>query len=367
VRASPRITPCVALLVALATSTTAAASDGGAPPIKVETVRLTRPVWLLGLDDPSFLLGFRGHETGARVYVFPLANTTRTDQKEAGKQKEDTLGRETRELALFVSERIFVETNCVPTTAVVAVPGGGPVVSGQEWDLATLARVSAPLDADVVVSGTLAAFWGDAREEVKLDLWDAKARTRFHTARATTLGAPATSEALALASQVVAQLVSTKRCKRITPPATWAAPSKDLVAPYVTGLNQLLAQLFAESGVIPVSSLWGEDAMQRWYAKLREHMLSSTPARLMQLRGVLLSKAYGGPTWKTVSGPLLADLGTLKDPTDEIYQLSPLVFARLGSSGACAARKAAMASLKNPALASWLAKIDCGRAAAPRP
>jgi hypothetical protein len=328
-------------------------------PLKVEVVELDRPVWLLGLGDPTFLLRFRGRETGARVIVFPLANTTPTDLKQATEQKEDDLGRQTRELALFVAERIFIETSCGATTGIIAVRGGGPVVGGREWPIDSLAHTSAAAGADVIISGALTSSWGGARQHVKLDLWDAKTRARVHTSESTTYAADARSAALGLAADVVDHLVSTKRCKRLTPPATWAAPGVGDIEPYLSGLNQLLAQVMAENGVTPVANIWGEDNMLHWYARVRTKLPSSTPARLMQLRGVLLSKAYGGTAWKTAAGPLLTELGALDDPTDEVYQLSPLVLARFGSSTACATRKAALDARKNPSLSAWLARVDC--------
>jgi hypothetical protein len=354
----------VVVATATAVASTATAADGGTKPIGIELVPVSYPVWLLGLKNPTFLSAFRGHGGGARVVVFGFVDATPSHQEGLEKapvgpleEEEARRGNETRGLALFLSERIFAETTCEASAAFFSSPGIGPIVEGGDSGIDFLVRHSRDLKPDFVVKGSVAG--GAQRDDVVVELWDTKARVRLHTIRATTVASTGSVDALDIAKQIIGQLLSTKRCKRVVPPVTWAAPGKDVIGPYYHMLNSLLAQMWAEVGLIPVSALSPEDDMQVWYAKVRKEMPSSTPARLIKLRGALLSKAYGGTAWKRVQGSLLRELTALTDTKDEIYELSPLIFALLGSSQACVTRKQALASSKDALLTAWLSRIDC--------
>jgi len=341
------------LLIALLLAVPAAAAETP----QVAVMHLDRPIWLLGLGDAQWLFDFRSRAHGARVSVFPLANVSPSSLQEPTEQREDEIGRATRSLALFLSERIFAETTCRSSAEVPVVQGAGPVVSGKEWPLETLIAAAKEVTPAVIVSGAVERRYAGARSRVTIAVWDTATRKLESSFEDVRYFEQPNSSALALTQRVIDHLVRSSRCERLQAPPGWDPPREQLVAPYLDALGQLLPQALAENGVVPASSIWGEADMLAWYSTLRQHMPSSVPARLIYVRGILMSKAYGGSAYRQFESELIGEASRATSP--EMTRLAPLIFARLGAPERCKSAKVALRKAAGENFAEWLGRVQC--------
>jgi hypothetical protein len=324
---------------------------------QVTIMHLDRPIWLLGLGDAQWLFNFRAQANGSRVSVFPLANVSPSNLQDPTEQREDEIGRATRSLALFLSERLFSETTCRSSAEVPVVQGAGPVVSGKEWPLETLTAAAKEATPAVIVSGTVERRYGGARSRVTIAVWDVagqRLETSFEDVR---YFEQPNSSALALTQRVIDHLVQSSRCERLQAPPGWDRPREQLVTAYLDALGQLLPQALAENGVVPASSIWGEADMLAWYSTLRQHMPLSVPARLIYVRGILMSKAYGGSAYRQFESELIGEASAAASP--ELTRLAPLIFARLGSPERCKSAKLALGKEVDESFARWVGRVQC--------
>ncbi len=327
-------------------------------PVQFVGVTLDRPIWLLGLNDPSWLFDFRKDSAGAKIALVPLADEA-SNFKVAEEQRENSVGRMTRALPLFIAERIFLETNCRVTTNILLVRGVGPVVAGKRSSIDALLQSPRDQKPDVIIQGAIVRAETESKRLVQVDLWDAiQERIEINSgyvSDAATLGSGAGD----LAKEIIDHLVTSGRCKRVNPPLSWDSPSRDLIDAYVAALGQLLIQSLAENKFANAESIWGEPDMLAWYEHLGALMPNSTPVRLIRIRGVLMSRRYGGQGWKAAADPVVNDMARTPGGTDDIYRLSPLVLSRLGREDECRARKADLATSREPAYTAWLGRIVC--------
>jgi hypothetical protein len=334
-----------------------------AEPTEIAVAHLDRPIWLLGLDDAQWLFEFRARAKGAKVAVFPLADVSASDLKEPAAQREDEVGRATHSLALFLSERIFAETTCRSSAEVPVARGGGPVVSGTEWPIETLTKAAKEASPAVIISGTVERRNAGAR--VAISVWDAATQRLEVTIEDVRYLEKPTSSAPFLADRVIEHLVTSSRCKRIRAPSGWDRPTAALVSPYLDALGELLQQALAENGLIPASSIWGEEDMLAWYSTLRQSMPASVPARLIYVRGILMSKAYGGSAHERFEADLSREASTVANPPSEVNRLAPLIFARLGQPDRCRDSKLALGKGADEAYSAWLARVKCDQVPPP--
>jgi hypothetical protein len=326
---------------------------------QVTVIHLDRPIWLLGLGDPQWLFKFRAQANGAKVSVFPLANVSPSDLQEPTQRREDEIGRATRSLALFLSERIFAETTCRSSTEVLVVQGAGPVVSGKEWPVESLMTASKEAAPAVIISGAVERRYAGARSRVTIRVWDAATQKLEASLEDVRYFEQPNSSALALTERVIQHLVRSSRCERLHAPSGWDRPPERLVGPYLDALGQLLPQALAENGLVPASSIWGEADMLAWYSTLRRHMPSSVPARLIYIRGILMSKAYGGSAYSQFQSDLISEADTVTHPPNEVTRLAPLIFARLGEHERCRSSKLVLGKGADESFAQWLGRVQC--------
>jgi len=331
--------------------------EEGAP--KATIARLERPIWLLGLENPSWLLPHRGSESETRVTVFTFSDTSPPKPEEVGDRRGTSIGRDTRSLPLFLAERVFVETNCRVVANLIVMPGVGPVVLRKEWPLKTLVGVSPEDPPEVIISGTVAQRYAGLESHVRIDVWDTREGAREMTIENTKYFDSPSATALALARELVAHLVGAGHCRSVEYPVRWGPPPERIVAKYLDALGQLIPQLLAYGSLVPVESIWGESDMLEWYRALRADMAGSIAARLIYVRGILLSRAYGGTAHEAHTGPLLSELSAAKEATDPIYRLSPLIFSRLGYASRCSVRKAELLQTATNDYRSWLQRVRC--------
>ena len=99
--------------------------------------------------------------------------------------------------------------------------------------------------------------------------------------------------------------------------------------------------------------------MLNWYSQLAETMHSSLPAHLIWLRGILLSQSYGGEAHQSYVPVLLDYLASYQEPSNPMFRLSPLIYAKLGRVDACQTRLEQLVTQTDVEFLKWLRKIDC--------
>jgi len=337
-----------ALTLAALAATPAAADED------VSNFQLMRPVWALGFADASWLFDYRGQEKHATVAVFPLSMTGAKDDKSY--RESDTTARLTRAIPLYVAERLFLETTCDVPVNMLVVNGQGPLVSGDVLTRDALVRIAGSPSPTVLVSGTL------AREEVPMIRVTIEVQTPDgrRTTTATRIGDEPTLDFVhELVDAVVGFVIDAKLCQRTRVPSSLERPPPSHIAPYVGALGQLLSQTFAESKVMPVSSLWSEVGMMAWYERLRTELPNLLPPRLIELRGVLLSQSYGGTEFSARLPMVMSELEQADTAGDAVGRLAPFVYAKAGKPEACETAKTRLAADKDPNFSKWLAGVQC--------
>ena len=135
---------------------------------RVHIVRLDRPLWYAGLDDPQWLLPPKpqGHK---HVIVFAPSMDGQTKLEP---QLEEEVGRAMRGLPLWLTEQVWLTTQNRATAALSLAENGTWAVLGQPWPEAELARQVAENErADtLLVTGTFRVD-GD-RRRVDLYVYD---------------------------------------------------------------------------------------------------------------------------------------------------------------------------------------------------
>src|SRR5271166_2847465 len=115
----------------------------------VTYLSLTKPVWVYGLRNASWLLPPR--DPRARQIAFiPLA----CPAAHSGPQPEDDRGRFSRAVALFLSESFWYHSGLRPTAMIPAVKGTGPTMCDREMTVEEVADLGRAGTA-YCVTGTL--------------------------------------------------------------------------------------------------------------------------------------------------------------------------------------------------------------------
>ena len=118
----------------------------------ISLISIDRPLWTLGLKDPSWLLPDIKRDKKLAIFAFnKIVNVSAKEES----QKEDNIGRVSRAIPLFISERLILETNLNVTFFVAYKKGIGPVVSTQRTPGDQLAKSLSQLNLDYIITGTI--------------------------------------------------------------------------------------------------------------------------------------------------------------------------------------------------------------------
>ena len=120
-------------------------------------------------------------------------------------------------------------------------------------------------------------------------------------------------------------------------------------------------QTLVVNDLLPKESLWGEGDMLNWYQAEVQVAPSNLAAQLVYIRGILASWYYRGDAYKAHEPLLLQELAARTDSHDPVYQLSALIYQRLGYPKECKERKLALGEVSTANLTDWLQKLDCDK------
>ncbi len=320
-----------------------------APPAnpRVNVMRLDRPIWYAGLDDPQWLLPPK--EAGHKHVLFFALSVD--GQPQMAPEQEEEVGRASRGLPLWFAEQAWLTTPNRGTAALAMAEHGGWAVLGNAWPEEQLVDQLPENERahTVLVTGTLKV--DGERRHVTLRAFDCASRTRL-------------GEAVADGAQQELGAMMLRLMGELWPWIGGAAGQKPAVGDgphwhrYADALAQHAALVITATGGMPKDRLYGARFVAQW------------------LQGCALGETRWQPGFWALGSAMcvLRDLGS-KVPLEharliaEIFRLSPpnSPFARLAAKilPACGldplwdGRKAEVvaAAEGEPAVKAWLQKV----------
>lgn len=223
------------------------------PNPKVNLMRLDRPSWYAGLDDPAWLLPAKG-EGHKHIMVFALAIDGQPKLEPA---QEEEVGRATRSLPLWFAEQIWLSTPHRATAALAMAENGGWAVLGRPWpeEQLTSQLPDSERANTVLVTGQL-RIDGERR---RIDLWAYDCATKQRLGHAAAEGAHAEHGQMLL--QLMAELWPliggpAGHKPQIGDPNFWHR--------YADGMGQHAALVITQTGGLPRDRLYGERFITQW-------------------------------------------------------------------------------------------------------
>ncbi|MGK0205816.1 MAG: tetratricopeptide (TPR) repeat protein, partial [Planctomycetota bacterium] len=223
------------------------------PNPKVNLMRLDRPSWYAGLDDPAWLLPPKG-DGHKHIMVFALAIDGQPKLEPA---QEEELGRATRSLPLWFAEQIWLSTPHRATAALAMAENGGWAVLGRPWPEEQLASQLPDSERanTILVSGQM-RIDGERR---RIDLWAYDCATKQRLGHAAAEGAHAEHGSMLL--QLMAEL-----WPLIGGPVGHKPQVGDATFwhRYADGMGQHAALVITQTGGLPRDRLYGERFITQW-------------------------------------------------------------------------------------------------------
>jgi len=220
---------------------------------KVNLMRLDRPSWYAGFDDPAWLLPPKG-EGHKHIMVFALAIDGQPKLEPA---QEEEIGRATRSLPLWFAEQIWLSTPHRGTAALAMAENGGWAVLGRPWpeEQLTSQLPDSERANTILVSGQM-RIDGDRR---RIDLWAYDCATKQRLGHAAAEGAHAEHGQMLL--QLMAEL-----WPLIGGPEGYKPQLGDSTFwhRYADGMGQHSALVITQTGGLPRDRLYGERFITQW-------------------------------------------------------------------------------------------------------
>jgi hypothetical protein len=316
--------PMAQSLAALESEVVAASLPKGDDVVpEVGACTFSSPAWTRGLFEPDWLMQPRS-DTDPFVALFTFANETlKGDTPQI--QLADTMGRLTRALPLYLAETLRIRFRLRSSATIFVVKDQGPAVFGSPLARETLEGVLSPVAGRrVVIAGSL------VETGVKLDLWEMGSAEPPTIVRIEASHADVPALVSDVERAVVDALKARGALAEARPPAVYRAPPRDLLAGYVSALEQLLFQLLAANDLIRAESLWNERGYFETYFGLVDEW-SSAPdsARLIAVCGTLAASGYKSAILEPYRKITLRWIDEAP-PGSVLRQLAPAIFKQLG-------------------------------------
>jgi tetratricopeptide (TPR) repeat protein len=223
------------------------------PNPKINLMRLDRPAWYAGFDDPAWLLPPKG-DGHKHIMVFALAIDGQPKLEPA---QEEEIGRATRSLPLWFAEQIWLSTPHRATAALAMAENGGWAVLGRPWpeEQLTAQLPDSERANTILVSGQM-RIDGDRR---RIDLWayDCATKQRLGHAAAEGVHAEHGQMLLQLMAELWPLIGGPEGHKpQLGDPSFWHR--------YADGMGQHSALVITQTGGLPRDRLYGERFITQW-------------------------------------------------------------------------------------------------------
>lgn len=220
---------------------------------QIQIVRLDRPAWYAGFDDPAWLLPDKasGHK---HVMVFALAID---GQPQLTPEQQEEIGRTTRATSLWLAEQLWLGSPHRGTAALSTAGKNGWAVLGRPWPEQQLAAQipAAERDDTLLVTGQLRI--DGERRVIELWVYDCASGQRVGTVTAAGAHAEQGRLLLELMAGMWPLLGGPDgHAPQVGEPGFWHR--------YADGLSQHAALVLTDSGALPRERLYGERYVTQW-------------------------------------------------------------------------------------------------------
>lgn len=322
----------------------------------IETISLDRPIWTLGLENAAWLTP-KKIENPTSIAVLSFSAEMKGIPEGGQEEKEDDLGRTTRALPLYLSERINLETQCLAINYIPVLKKIGPVVSGVRTDGPSLASAFKEKHK-YIVTGHFEKDNLNLSNKLSIYLYDVSSAKELPLVEITKLWKSETDIAAIVADEFFIKLNDAGICTFLPPPEQFPRPPKQYTREYMVGLGQLFMQTLVQNEYLPKEALWGEDNMLNWYVSLGKVMPGAATPELMHIRGVLASFEYGTDAYKSHFSALSVHLASLSDLNDPVNRISPIFFYKFGEWKTFQSKKRLLGNIKDERYQKWLKKFS---------
>jgi tetratricopeptide (TPR) repeat protein len=343
--------PFAASLAALESELVSKSMPIAAPAaLEVGALTFESPIWTRGLFEPEWLLPARA-DTDPLVALFTFANETAAGNADE-LQKADDRGRLTRALPVYLAEVLRLRFQLRARATLLVAKHHGPAVFGKQLAREVLeGAVSSVAGRRIVIAGSL------TESGVKLELWELGG-----SGEPTLLTVEASiGNVSALTTRVERAIVDAlKRRVALVEaqlPAFYDVPPDNILAGYVSALEQLLYQVLAANEVVRPDSLWNERGFFEAYCNLVDTWASAPDsARLIAICGTTAAAQYESALLEPYRKIVLKWLSEAA-PESALRKLAPAVFKRLNERERFARWFEHAPPLADAGYSAWLERV----------
>lgn len=231
--------------------------------ISATMVVFDKPIFVYGLRNADWLFS-DDKKNGARIAIEPLAVL---DNDEKGTvQHETDEGRLTRSIPLYLSERLYYESNGYPSVFISVVSSNGGLITASKEStvgdfLETLAKGEDQAQFDYYISGTLRR--DKEQLEINLSVWDCKTREKVKTFSKKAALADVGKMIRSMADDAIGLLRERKVIASIAPVSYYQQLKDDDVYLQLLCYGQALVQVLVSNGLGTKDTIHGERAILR--------------------------------------------------------------------------------------------------------
>ena len=314
---------------------------------QVRVVSVAAPIWTRGLDEPTWLLPKRAHETPRLVFsVFNIQD--RGDSPPASAVRRSALA-----LPLYLSDACrFVSR--LPT--VVLIPwevGQGPIVSQAPSPRESLlAATPSPTEHDISVTGSVRS--DGHNHHLELDI--------FHSASmklvcSEHLDARSAGELAARAEDCMLTALESLGGQTEVSGTLYSRPPPAVMDTYLASLDLLLTQSGIAVGILPPRTPEEDNATLAYYAHLIELWPDAPQAKVAMLAGVLLAMRCGSPVDPAHVERIQSWMAEASGPEDPLARLRPVLLLKTGDGAGFQKAFDELSVGARGAYASWLTDV----------
>jgi hypothetical protein len=315
---------------------------------ETDTVGLDRPVWSYGLRNPTWLLSEKSVD--APLVTFIGFATRAPPPGQVQQQVDAGLLGLSRSAALYLAEAVHQWTDLRTSTVIPVIDGGGPVLltAGEKYaDLcARFGEQSAYL-----VSGEVDCDGG--RWRIAHRLWDCANRSCLAQETIETSADDIGAAVLELERRLLAQL---ERLRATPLDGFYTRPSREAMAPYLTGLGQGFILTLVANDMMPQDLLRGERAMLEWPLNMALQWPTAEVPRLMVLSGLAKAAAYGSGVLHEFKWRAIELMKDAQRANSAVARLEPLALQLFGLRDELVQQQASLGPDVPDNYRQWLAR-----------
>jgi tetratricopeptide (TPR) repeat protein len=295
---------------------------------EVQVVLLDRPLWLIGAHDPTWATSAK--TAGRKIAFLALTVATPRDSSDPDHEKvvsgrEDTIGRTSRAIPLFLAETLYFESDLSPLVLIPTATNGGLVLFGAPETEDHLAHLLQSYD--LVVTGTVSAH--DNKQSIQLQVRSATQPGVIAEIKTEFLIEDAGNATLALSKEFLSLLSNKKVAQACKAPGFYEPPPPSYADQYLTALGQVLVITLTRSPE-QRSLIWGERSIFTWLQTLAITLPDHEASQFLFFTSLVKAKRYGSrllPEFERVAMTRLHDLMRAQKYS---ARLAPLLYALYG-------------------------------------